>query len=302
MTQSAILDELFRHALNRRYLGQQLAETDDRLTVDELSEIIRHGPILEVLVKEPLDRHEIEERLGVSRATSHRLTRWLDERGLVEKEDGKFILTGKGEVIAEEILRFEANVRTVQRLAPLLDAICENHREFVIEPFANATVTTPDPANPYRPVDRFVELASESATLRGFNTTAMAPLSNEAFYEHLLEETETELIYPKEAIEGLFVAFPDQATAAIDSDRLLLQVRDRLPYGLAIFDDRVGIGGYDEETGILRVFVDTNAVIAREWAEEVYETYKTESDPQEKPEAPSKPKEFDVQVTLKHKQ
>lgn len=46
-----------------------------------------------------------------------------------------------------------------------------------------------------------------------------------------------------------------------------------------ILDDRVGIGGYDEETGTMRVFVDTDAAVAREWAERVYAVYRARSTP-----------------------
>lgn len=34
--------------------------------------------------------------------------------------------------------------------------------------------------------------------------------------------------------------------------------------GLAIFDERVGIGGYDESTGLMQVFVNMDAPIACE--------------------------------------
>jgi hypothetical protein len=59
--------------------------------------------------------------------------------------------------------------------------------------------------------------------------------------------------------------------------------RETLPYGLALFDDRVGIAGYDEETGTMRVFVDSDSAIARAWADRVFETYRTNSDAIETP-------------------
>lgn len=49
--------------------------------------------------------------------------------------------------------------------------------------------------------------------------------------------------------------------------------------GLAIFDDRVGGAGYDERTGTMRVFVDSDSAIARGWAERVFETYRDRSEP-----------------------
>jgi predicted transcriptional regulator len=276
---SPVIESVLENARTRRHLGQRLAAAGNRVDTDRLGDIVRHGPVLEALLEEPLDRREIEDRLDVSRATSHRFTRWLDRQGLVEKVDGRFRLTGRGEAVAEEVLRFEANVATADRLAPLLEAVCADHREFVVEPFVDATVTVATPEAPYRPVERFVALVGESATLRGFNTTHMAPLVLGGFHQQVFEATDTELIYLPGVAEKLFEAYPDRANDAIEQGHLTLRTREQLPYGLALFDERVGIGGYDDRTGLLEVFVDTDSPIAREWAERVFASVRVDSDP-----------------------
>jgi len=276
---SPVLEALLENARNRQHLGQRLNAAGDRINTDLLGDIVRHGPVLEALRQEPLDRGEIEERLNVSRATSHRFTQWLDEQGFVEKSDGRFQLTGQGEAVADEVLRFEANVRTVHRMAPLLDIICEDHQEFVVEPFVDATVTVAAPADPYQPVERFISLVEESDTFRGFNTTHMAPLVLGDFHQRVFDGTDTEIIYLPHIVEKLFETYPTQATDALERGHLTLRTRDDLPYGLAIFDERVGLGGYDESTGMMQVFVDTASPIAREWAERVYASVRADSDP-----------------------
>ena len=276
---SPILEAILENERNRRYLGQRLNAAGDRVDTDLLGDIVRHGPVLEVLLEEPLDRREIEQRLDVSRATSHRYTQWLDELGFVEKVDGRFQLTWRGTVIAEEVLRFEANVRTAHRMTPLLDAVCEDHRDFVLEPFVDATVTVAEPEDPYRPVERFVSLVNESETFRGFNTTHMAPLVLGEFHHRVFDEADTEIIYLPHIVEKLFETYPERAREAIERGHLALRMRDELPYGLALFDERVGIGGYDETTGLMQVFVDTDDPIACEWAERVYASVRADSNP-----------------------
>ncbi|WP_436922891.1 helix-turn-helix transcriptional regulator [Halosimplex amylolyticum] len=276
---SPVLEALLENERNRQSLGQRLHAAGERVDTDRLGDVVRHGPVLEALRQEPLDRGEIEERLDVSRATSHRFTRWLDEQGFVEKVDGRFQLTGRGEAVADEVLRFEANVRTVDRMAPLLDSICEDHQEFVVEPFVDATVTVAEPDDPYRPVERFVSLVEGTDTFRGFNTTHMAPLVPGAFHQRVFDRTDTEIIYLPHIVEKLFETYPTQATEAVESGHLTLRTRDELPYGLAIFDERVGIGGYDESTGVMEVFADTDSPIAREWAERVYASVRADSEP-----------------------
>ena len=275
---SPVLEALLENVRNRRYLGDRLDEADERLDTDLLGDVVRHGPVLEALLDEPLDRGEIEDRLDVSRATSHRFTRWLDEQGLVVKESGRFRLTGRGVSIAEEVLRFEATVGTAHRLAPLLDVICEDHREFVVEPFVDATVTVAEPDDPYAPVERFVSLVASSETFRGFNTTHMAPLVIGEFHRTVFDDTDTEIIYLPSVVERLVETYPERASDAIERGHLTLRTRDDLPYGLALFDDRVGLGGYDEDTGLMEVFVDTDSPIAREWAERVYASVRADSE------------------------
>ncbi|MFB6301641.1 MAG: helix-turn-helix transcriptional regulator, partial [Haloferacaceae archaeon] len=181
--------------------------------------------------------------------------------------------------VADEVLRFEANVRTVHRLAPLLDLICEDHQEFVVEPFVDATVTIVEPDDPYQPVERFISLVEESDTFHGFNTTHMAPLVLGEFHQRVFDRTDTEIIYLPHIVEKLFETYPAQATEAVERGHLTLRTRDDLPYGLAVFDERVGIGGYDESTGMMQVFVDTESPIAREWAERVYASVRADSEP-----------------------
>lgn len=276
---SPVIEALLENERNRQHLGERLNAAGDRVDTDLLGDIVRHGPVLEALRQEPLDRGEIEERLDVSRATSHRFTQWLDKQSFVERVDGRFQLTGRGEAVADEVLRFEANVRTVHRLAPLLDRICGDHQEFVVEPFVDATVTVAKPDDPYRPVERFISLVEESGTFRGFNTTHMAPLALGEFHQRVFDGTDTEIIYLPHTVEKLFETYPTQAAEAIERGHLTLRTRDKLPYGLAIFDERVGIGGYDESTGQMQVFVDAASPIAREWAERVYASVSADSEP-----------------------
>jgi predicted transcriptional regulator len=188
-------------------------------------------------------------------------------------------LTWRGTVIAEEVLRFEANVRTAHRMTPLLDAVCEDHRDFVLEPFVDATITVAEPDDPYKPIERFIALVNESETLRGFNTTHMAPLVFGEFHQQVFEETDTEIIYLPQIVEKFFETYPERAREAIGRGHLALRTRDDLPYGLALFDERVGIGGYDETTGLMQVFVDTDNPIACEWAERVYASVRADSNP-----------------------
>jgi predicted transcriptional regulator len=273
-----VLDEVLETTME--LIGKQRTADipPERLSTDELLDVIQHRELLELLVEEPLYRDEIQSQLGVSRATSHRFTRWLQDNEFAERVDNRYQLTGKGQTYADETLRFERNLRTATAITPLLDTICEHHQEFVIPPLADATVTTATPDDPHRPVARFVTLLRESSTFRGFNTTHMVPPALADVYDHLFDGIETELIYLPDIVDNLVETYPERLQSAIDSGHLELRSRETLPYGLALFDDRVGIAGFDEETGMMRVFVDSDSAITRAWAKRVFETYRNNSD------------------------
>ncbi|WP_136590049.1 helix-turn-helix transcriptional regulator [Salinigranum halophilum] len=276
---SEIIDELLQHALDIQHLGPSEASPDSRLSTDDLLDVVRHRDLFEALYDSALDRRDLEDRLGVSRATSHRFTRWLEDEAYAERVDGRYHLTGEGEVVAEAVLQFERKIRTADRLAPLLDVICEEHRDFVVEPFENATVTVATPSDPYAPVTRFLTLLRGCERFRGFNTTHMIPPGLADLYGDPFADCEVELISPSDVVGTLQDSENDRIRRRLRDDHLKLRTREALPYGLALFDDRVGIGGYDEETGAMRVFVDTDAPIARAWGERVYETFKQNSTP-----------------------
>ncbi|QFU84073.1 transcriptional regulator [Natronorubrum aibiense] len=242
-------------------------------------DIVRHGDLLRALLAEPLERRDLEAELEVSKATSHRFVRWLEEHGYGERVDGRYRLTGLGRVVADGVCKFEGYLRTARRLDPLFEYICEDHEEFVIEPFADATVTVATPSDPYAPIARFLSLLRESESFRGFNTTHMIPPGAEDSADRLLEDRTAELVYVPDAVEALRDESDTALATAIDEGNVAVRTRDALPYGLALFDDRVGIGGYDEETGTMRVFVDTDAAIAREWATRVFDSIRADSRP-----------------------
>lgn len=275
-----VLDELLQNALEIQHRGLGAEPPEGRLDTDELLDVVRHRGLFEALYDEPLDRRDLESRLDVSRATSHRFTRWLASNAYAERVDGFYHLTGEGEVVAEAVMGLERKLRAADRLAPLLDVICEDHRDFVVEPFENATVTVATPSEPYAPVTRFLTLLRGCDRFRGFNTTHMIPPGLADLYGDPFAACDVELISLPNVIESIRDTERDVGGALDEKGgHLKLLTSEALPYGLALFDRRVGIGGYDEETGAMRVFVDTDTAIARAWAERVYETFRRDSKP-----------------------
>lgn len=246
---------------------------------DGFLELLRRAPMLEALRDGPMDRAELEAKLDISRATSHRFTRSLTDRGLVERVDGEFRLTELGIAVTEAVVGFKTDVGTAFRLGPVLEAGGETVPPVPLAAFSDATVTTPGHGDPHSPVVRFVSLVRETATLRGFDTWSIAPTYMAEVQGRIVDGMETELVDPVSVVEDVMEHYPERCVEVCVSGNLAIRLHDSLPFGLAIFDDRVGLAVPDPDTGTLAAFVDTDDPAAREWAEATYEAYRAESVP-----------------------
>jgi len=242
-------------------------------TPERLSELLGHGPMLAALREAPLDRWDLQERLEVSRSTCHRHTRALEEAGLVERPGTEYELTSSGEVVADAVSAFATHVRTALTLGPVLDRIHGTAPAFDVGIFADATVTTADPRNSSRPVARAIALFRETETFRGVRTATIAPMYLED--ERVLDGLPTEVIEPPEVAEEIMEEYPERCVEVCVSEYFTHWLHEDLPFGLVIYDDRVGIGleGADGVT----TFVDTDAPAAREWEEAVFESLRQDA-------------------------
>lgn len=244
---------------------------------DLLSDVIRYAPGLEALVDGPRDRRELEQQLEVSKTTGYRFTRSLEDLGLIEKIKGQYVLTAAGEEMREAAVTFETNARTALRLGPVLEAVSDTTPALDIDALADATVTTSEHGDAYGPVNRFIMLVEGTDSLRGVDINAIAPLYIRDIRQRIVEGMETEDIMKPIVAANFLAELPDECIEECQSPHATIYLHDDPPCGLAILDDRVGIGIRDEGSRTLRLFVDTDSRKVREWAEAVFESYKEDA-------------------------
>lgn len=244
-----------------------------------LTDVLRRLPFLTELRGGPRTRRDLAETLGLSRSTVYRATTELTEAGLVERREGRHALTGSGEAVTCDAGRFRNRAISAWRLAPLYETLAGCPVEIDPGPFADATVTVAAPDAPYAPVRRFASLVGETDELAGFDTTAVDPSGFRYLADRIRGGMVTEVVYEPPVVERLAATHPEEVETLAACDHLEVLVHDDLPFGLALFDDRVGLGGYETETGVLRTYVDTDDPDALAWAEDVYERYRAEAEP-----------------------
>jgi predicted transcriptional regulator len=235
---------------------------------------VKRANTLHALTGRSLTRSELQDEIEVSRTTTHRIVRELSDKSLIRRVGGTYELTPLGRIVAKKVEHLQDTVSVAEQLSALLPSLVRT--DMNVELLADATITVQESNDPYRPVRRFISLLRDSETLCGFDTTTIAPMYVDEIRDSILDGMQTEVIYLPQVIDQILGDHRDATEKAIGSGQLELFVHDELPFGLAIFDDRVGVGGYDE-TGILRVFADTDSAEVRSWAESLYAEYRAES-------------------------
>ena len=248
--------------------------------VDELEvmiDLLRRSPLLEELQGGEYDRRELQDRLEISRATSHRHTKLLSELGVIERVNGQFRLTKSGILLAEACSKFKQEANSALQLAPVLDAVTEAPVPIENAAFADATVTGTEHGDSQTPLIRFIALLRETDTLYALDLDLIVPARLDEIKERMVNGMETELIGLLNVAKDIIENHPENCIEAWTSGYLTIKLVDELPFALTIFDDRVGIGVSEPGTRNLRMFVDTDAPAVREWAWKVYEAYDAEA-------------------------
>lgn len=237
--------------------------------------------VLTALRDGPATRRDLRETLDVERVTLGRILADFEERAWVVVDDGTYRLTLVGELVAAALDEAVDAVDAARRLRPVVGLLPRD--EFAVPPtrLRDATVTDAGAGDPYRPVRRFMALLDESSSLRGYDTTTIAPLYVDDIRENILDGMRTEVVYLPTVAEQLLADYREAVADAVDDGNLRLRVAEPLPFGLAVFDDRVGVGVYDDANGMLSAFVDTDDPVVREWAVESFERHWSRSVPLE---------------------
>lgn len=123
-----------------------------------------------------------------------------------------------------------------------------------------------------------MELLSGTATLRGFDTTSIAPVFVDEIRAEILGGMTTSVVYLPTVADQIAGSYGEELSNAMASGKLELYTRESLPFGLALFDDSVGLGAYDGQTGMLTVFIDTDEPDALAWGEQFYEFYRDDAE------------------------
>ncbi|OIB58225.1 helix-turn-helix transcriptional regulator [Natrialba sp. SSL1] len=237
--------------------------------------------VLESLAERPQSRAALRTETGASMSTVGRTLREFEARHWIVRDGDEYRATQLGSFVAAGLSDLLERIETERTLRDVWEWLPIEANEFPIEIGADAVVTVAETSDPYRPVNRFVELLRETETFRflGFDLGLLDPCREE-FCQRILDGMETEIIDPPHVAAAVRRTHPDLSREALESGNLtVLLHREVPPYGISLFEHRVGISGYNQDSGTVKVFVDTETPAARRWAEDTYEQFRREARP-----------------------
>ena len=264
--------------------GTEHDGTSVEAAIGDVAFLTRSGHRVSALValaERPRSRAALRELTGVSASTIGRTLGEFERRNWIRRDGHEYEATQLGAFVAAAMREVTRQVATERKLRDAWQWLPTAADGFSVEMCADAVVSVAEPADPYRPVQRFGSLLAETDRFRfvGSDLALLEPCKDE-FRQRILDGVETEIIDPPSVARQVLSAYPEHCEAPLKSGNLTVRVHDDVPsYGLALFDDRIGIVGYSTDSGTVQVLIDTDTTAARKWAEATYASYRSDSRP-----------------------
>ena len=229
--------------------------------------------ILEALHERPQRQCELTEACGLSRSTVHRALDGLTGREWIREDGRQYRLTAGGEFVLGQYRALERSIERVERWGSFLNRLGDAATTLPPTALDEAAVIVSSPEDPHAAMTHFADVlgSSSAETFYGISPV-VSPVLNEAAQSLIESGTRMELIIDGSVLDTSRTSYPDALEDAhtLENFELYLSPKD-LSSGLAILDERVLVGTYDER-GVLCECLDGTDEALVAWASERYET------------------------------
>lgn len=237
--------------------------------------------VLRSLASGPRTRRDLAAATGASQATLGRILEDFTDRSWVRREDGGYVATATGTLVADgigdlvRVLETEAKLRDVVAYLPTAEL------SFDLRRLADAAVVVPTRTRPSAPLQRVLAEMAGAERLRAFSHTLNEQSLSVAHERVTAGEGRFEAVLPASAIEALAVddRLWEKLRALARSEDAALRVREEdIPLAVTITDEMVTLLVRDDG-GILRASIHTDDPVVHEWAEGTFTRYWDSAEP-----------------------
>ena len=251
-----------------------------RDTAFETVEVLQNRlEFVESLSDQPMEKRELVESLDTSRSTVDRATRELETAGLIEYSEGRYELTSLGRATTTEFDDVLDSIRLRQWLEPFLRWIPEAEFEVELDWFREGDLLVSEPGDPYAMINRHVELLK--GLKDGWFLLPFTGLhATEVGYESIVHDNASAEFVVNSSVAETFRSNSEYISIIeemVATGRVsIFSYGGKLPFALNKINDTVQIISADGDKP--RALVETRDERAMEWAEEVYQNYKQDSE------------------------
>lgn len=231
--------------------------------------------VLRLLASDRRTRSDLGAATGASQATLGRILRDFEERSWIRRDDGQYVATATGRLVAKGFTDLLEIIETEQKLRDIVRYLPTHAMDFDLRRLADATITVPSQTRPNAPVQRVLDLLRDADDSRVFS---------HAFNEQSLTIIQEQATDGDQTFKGVFSrnvidALADDSALRrrleqlLDAEGAELRVREEgVPLAVTIADDVVHMLLRDEN-GVLQASVDTDDPAVCSWAYDTFDHY-----------------------------
>jgi predicted transcriptional regulator len=238
-----------------------------------LASSVSRTAVLEHLVASPASKAELRTETGVPASTVSRNLTELEERGLVTEDvrENNYEATAGGEIALDAVTAAATRFETVR----VATAVSEHVEETAVFPltepmlcqcsFVRATA-----ASPQAPLTRLATTLADTDRVRGV-TPHLRPAALETLSREASGDVDVQIGVSPSAVDALRSHYEERSVDPPITGDVFFEVADLPEYGVALVDDRVVCGFYDEKGVLAAVLVSPReAAEWVAWAQDVF--------------------------------
>jgi predicted transcriptional regulator len=236
--------------------------------------------VLSLLATRPHSERELVETTEMSKTTVNRILGDFTDRGWIDEAEGAYTTTRFGDLLADDYERFRESMDLACRLGPYRHLLPMEKMDFDIRLLTDAKITDPDRLDTLQSVDRWTELIRQADRVRFLANTANEPIIRTTRNAIVEDDTAHESVFTPALYDyirkrpGLCEMFREMLREGARFYRAVEGTE--IPWFIALYDDLVGVGGFDE-SGTIQTGFEADAEPIFQWAEGTFESYRDEA-------------------------
>ncbi|WP_436345001.1 helix-turn-helix transcriptional regulator [Natronorubrum sp. FCH18a] len=236
--------------------------------------------VLDALRAGPMNRHDIEEETGVSRATLARILGDFEQRGWVTRDVRRYETTRVGDYVAREFTDLLQRFEPVPGLNEVVEWFPEEGLDFDLGCLSGAEIIRPTKSDALAPTTHITQRLRTADRVRVVSYSHLSDVMEECRRGTVEGSLKLESTVDREVLNriGTDPRMIDYAREMVESGRAeFYWYEGTIPFTVFLVDDRVLLclsGG----EGAPRAVIETTDETIRSWAESTIETYRCESE------------------------